>query len=58
MSCAYHVIAEIVGDDHSNSYNNSVRHDRKNGDREYWKCEDRSCMCRAVTNKGKIVDVI
>ena len=26
-------------------------HDRKYSDREYWKCEDRSCRARAVTNK-------
>ena len=31
--------------------------DRVNGDREYWKCEDRSCRGRAVTNKREIVSV-
>ena len=30
---------------------------RVNGDREYWKCEDRSCRGRAVTNKREIVSV-
>ena len=30
---------------------------RKNGDREYWNCEDRSCRGRAVTNKRDIVSV-
>ena len=32
-------------------------HDRKNGDREYWNCEDRSCRGRAFTNKRDIVSV-
>ena len=32
-------------------------HDRVNGDLEYWKCEDRSCRGRAVTNKRDIVSV-
>ena len=33
------------------------QNDRTNGDREYWKCEDRSCRARAVTNKRDIVSV-
>ena len=40
------------------SYRGNRYHcDRANGDREYWKCEDRSCRGRAVTNQRDIVSV-
>ena len=31
--------------------------DRVKGDREYWKCEDRSCKGRAITKNRDIVSV-